>query len=63
MKPEPVFAAMEALHAPGIAPDLSHARMGRRFPGDGARIVGRTHLVILLSGHYEGIDQRIRDRS
>jgi tRNA (guanine37-N1)-methyltransferase len=60
MKPEPVFAAIEQLQSPGckriyLTPDgvpLS--------PAIAAALAKETHLI-LLSGHYEGIDQRIRD--
>jgi tRNA (guanine37-N1)-methyltransferase len=60
MKPEPVFAAMEKLQTPGcrriyLTPDgvpLSPAL---------ASELSRQQHLILLSGHYEGIDQRIRD--
>jgi tRNA (guanine37-N1)-methyltransferase len=60
MKPEPVFAAIEQLQSPGckriyLTPDgvpLS--------PAMAADLAKETHLI-LLSGHYEGIDQRIRD--
>jgi tRNA (guanine37-N1)-methyltransferase len=60
MKPEPAFAAIEALQSPGckriyLTPDgipLS--------PALAASLSRETHLV-MLSGHYEGIDQRIRD--
>jgi tRNA (guanine37-N1)-methyltransferase len=61
LKPEPVFAAIEQLQKPGcrriyLTPDgvpLS--------PGIAEELAGQQHLI-LLSGHYEGIDQRIRDR-
>jgi len=60
LKPEPVFAAIEQLQTPGcrriyLTPDgvpLS--------PGLAEELSHQQHLV-LLSGHYEGIDQRIRD--
>jgi tRNA (guanine37-N1)-methyltransferase len=60
VKPEPVFAAIEQLQSPGckriyLTPDgvpLS--------PALAAALAGEAHLI-LLSGHYEGIDQRIRD--
>lgn len=61
MKPEPVFAAMEALQTPGcrrvyLTPD------GVPYSEPLAKeLAGLSHLI-LLSGHYEGIDQRIRDR-
>jgi len=61
MKPEPVFAAMEQLQTPGcrrvyLTPDgvpYSEA-LAKEF-------AGLSHLI-LLSGHYEGIDQRIREQ-
>ena len=61
LKPEPVFAAIEQLQKPGcrriyLTPDglpLS--------PGLAEELSHQSHLV-LLSGHYEGIDQRIRDQ-
>lgn len=60
MKPEPVFAAIEQLQTPGcrriyLTPDgvpLS--------PAIAHELSGQQHIVF-LSGHYEGIDQRIRD--
>jgi tRNA (guanine37-N1)-methyltransferase len=60
LKPEPVFAAIEQLQTPGcrriyLTPDgipLS--------PGLALDLSRQKHLVF-LSGHYEGIDQRIRD--
>jgi len=60
MKPEPVFAALEQLQSPGcrrifLTPDgipLS--------PALAAELSRETHLI-LLSGHYEGLDQRVRD--
>jgi tRNA (guanine37-N1)-methyltransferase len=60
LKPEPVFAAIEQLQTPGcrriyLTPDgvpLS--------PAVAQELTQHQHLI-LLSGHYEGIDQRIRD--
>lgn len=61
LKPEPVFAAIEQLQRPGcrrvyltpdgtpLSPQLAH------------ELSQQSHLL-LLSGHYEGIDQRIRDQ-
>ncbi|MBW8782730.1 MAG: tRNA (guanosine(37)-N1)-methyltransferase TrmD [Verrucomicrobia bacterium] len=61
MKPEPVFAAIEQLQTPGcrriyLTPD------GVPFSEKLARELSQQTHLILLSGHYEGIDQRIRDR-
>lgn len=60
LKCEPVFAALEALQTPGcrriyLTPD------GAPFTAARAEQLSRERHLILLSGHYEGIDQRIRD--
>ena len=61
LKPEPVFAAIEQLQTPGcrriyLTPD------GRPFSTGLAQEWARENHLIFLSGHYEGIDQRIRDQ-
>jgi len=61
MKPEPVFAAIEQLQTPGcrriyLTPDGTP--YSQKLAGELAQ---ETHLI-LLSGHYEGIDQRIREK-
>ena len=61
LKPEPVFAAIEQLQTPGcrriyLTPD------GKPFSTALAEELSRERHLVLLSGHYEGIDQRIRDR-
>ncbi len=60
MKPEPVVAAIEQLQTPGcrrvyLTPD------GVPFSEKIARELSVQSHLIFLSGHYEGIDQRIRD--
>jgi tRNA (guanine-N1)-methyltransferase len=60
MKPEPVFAAIEQLQTPGcrriyLTPD------GVPFSSAIAQDLAQQSHIIFLSGHYEGIDQRIRD--
>jgi tRNA (guanine37-N1)-methyltransferase len=60
MKPEPVVAAIEQLQTPGcrriyLTPD------GTPFSEKIARELSTERHLIFLSGHYEGIDQRIRD--
>ena len=60
MKCEPIFAAMEQLQTPGcrriyLTPD------GTPFTTARAEQLSKEQHLILLSGHYEGIDQRIRD--
>ncbi|GAB5559585.1 MAG: tRNA (guanosine(37)-N1)-methyltransferase TrmD [Synoicihabitans sp.] len=60
LKPEPAIAAIEAVQTPGcrriyLTPD------GAPFSESLARELATESHLVLLSGHYEGIDQRIRD--
>ena len=60
MKPEPLFAAIESLRRADsqviyLAPD------GEKLTPSLAEALSRSSHLILLSGHYEGIDQRVRD--
>jgi tRNA (guanine37-N1)-methyltransferase len=60
LKPEPVFAAIEQLQTPGcrriyLTPD------GMPLSPALALDLSRQKHLVFLSGHYEGIDQRIRD--
>jgi tRNA (guanine-N1)-methyltransferase len=60
MKPEPVVTAIEQLQTPGcrriyLTPD------GVPFSEKIARELSTQDHIIFLSGHYEGVDQRIRD--
>ena len=61
LKPEPLFDAIEALQQEKtqvvyLCPD------GERLsPSLAQEFAKETHLI-LISGHYEGIDQRVRDR-
>jgi tRNA (guanine37-N1)-methyltransferase len=58
MKPEPFFAAVEALRSPEARVILMTPQ-GRRL--DQSRVEGyaaHTHLIVLC-GHYEGIDHRV----
>lgn len=61
MKPEPVFSAVEAiLGAPPACPLILLTPQGRTFNQKIAQeLSGQPHLA-LLCGHYEGIDERIR---
>ncbi len=58
MKPEPIFAAVESLRSAASSVVLMTPQ-GRRFDQALAReFSARSHLVILC-GHYEGIDHRV----
>jgi tRNA (guanine37-N1)-methyltransferase len=60
MKCEPLFAAVEELQTPGcrriyLTPD------GAPFTTAKAEELSKQQHLIFVSGHYEGIDQRVRD--
>jgi tRNA (guanine37-N1)-methyltransferase len=60
LKPEPVFAAIEQLQSPGCCRIYLTPDGVPLSPALARELAGQQHLV-MLSGHYEGIDQRIRD--
>lgn len=59
MKPEPVFAAVEAVYQGG--PIILLTPQGRVFNQQIARELAQEQRVTLLCGHYEGVDERIRE--
>jgi tRNA (guanine37-N1)-methyltransferase len=60
MKPEPIFRAVDALHRPDSHLVLTTPQ-GRRFTQAVAQeLAGKRHLIFLC-GHYEGIDERVRE--
>ncbi|HEY3080743.1 MAG TPA: tRNA (guanosine(37)-N1)-methyltransferase TrmD [Chloroflexota bacterium] len=65
MRPEPVFAAAEALLAeapPGPGEVILLTPQGQRFDQAMARRLSEMRHLLLLCGHYEGFDERIRER-
>src|SRR3989475_2311183 len=64
MKPEPFFAAVEAIRAaaPGTSPRvILTSPQGERLTHAVARRLADEPHLLLLCGHYEGIDERVRD--
>lgn len=58
MKPEPIFAAVESLRTPASKVILMTPQ-GRRFDQSLAQeFAGNEHLIIIC-GHYEGVDHRV----
>jgi tRNA (guanine37-N1)-methyltransferase len=57
MKPEPIFAAIEAVHKTG--PIIYLTPQGRLFNQQIARQLAQEARITLLCGHYEGIDERV----
>ena len=60
MKPEPLFEAVEALKTPRTRVVLM-APAGKRFEQADARRLARESHLVFLCGHYEGIDERVRE--
>ena len=63
MKPEPIFEAVEWLKAGG---DLSSAVIlltpqGKLFCQEVARELASYERLVLICGHYEGVDERVRE--
>ena len=58
MRPEPLFAAVDALRAPGSRVILLSARGPLLTQAKVAELAAQEHLV-LLCGRYEGVDERV----
>jgi tRNA (guanine37-N1)-methyltransferase len=59
MKPEPIFKAVESVVSPGARVILMTPQ-GRRFDQNVARELACASHLVLISGHYEGVDERVR---
>lgn len=60
MKPEPIFAAVEAVYQGG--PLILLTPQGRLFNQRIAQELAQEPRVTLLCGHYEGVDERVRQQ-
>jgi tRNA (guanine37-N1)-methyltransferase len=58
MKPEPIFAAVESLHTEASTVVLMTPQ-GRRFDQSMAQEFSTRKHLIIICGHYEGVDHRI----
>ena len=61
MKPEPLFAAVEEIATESttviyMAPD------GEKLTTSLCKELAQENHIVVLSGHYEGVDQRVRDK-
>lgn len=61
MKPEPIFAAVEASGLQPPTPILLLTPQGRLFTQDVARELARHERIGLICGRYEGVDERVRE--
>jgi tRNA (guanine37-N1)-methyltransferase len=61
MKPQPIFAAVEGvLGAPPACPVILLTPQGRVFTQAVAEVLSQQPHLALLSGRYEGVDERVR---
>ncbi len=58
LKPEPLFAAVESLREPGTKVILMTPQ-GRPFKQAVARELAAVEHLLILCGHYEGVDHRV----
>lgn len=59
LKPEPLFEAVASLRTPG-AKVMMMTPQGTRFRQGMAEQLARESHLILICGHYEGVDERVR---
>ena len=60
LKPEPIFAAVEALQRPNQQVILMDPA-GELFSQPIGRDLARQEALLLICGHYEGVDERVRE--
>jgi tRNA (guanine37-N1)-methyltransferase len=60
MKPEPIFAAVESIERKPGSPVIFLSAHGRQFTQQIARDLSLETDIVILCGHYEGIDERIK---
>jgi tRNA (guanine37-N1)-methyltransferase len=60
LKPEPLFAAVDGLRGPGSRVVLLCPQGPTLVQATAARLAAVEHLI-LLCGHYEGVDERVRE--
>jgi tRNA (guanine37-N1)-methyltransferase len=61
MKPEPLFSAVESLEVGGNAPIVLLSPRGRRFDQTVVEKLAGKPEMVLIAGHYEGVDERVRE--
>jgi tRNA (guanine37-N1)-methyltransferase len=60
MKPEPLFEAVESLRRAEMKVILL-SPSGRKFSQEIARALAKEKDLLLVTGHYEGFDERVRE--
>lgn len=60
LKPEPIFEAVETLRRPNTRV-LLMCPQGRRLTDAVARALAAQSHLLIICGHYEGVDERVRE--
>ncbi|HVC78893.1 MAG TPA: tRNA (guanosine(37)-N1)-methyltransferase TrmD [Chloroflexota bacterium] len=61
LRPEPLFASVEAAALPPEAPIILLTPQGRPFDQRAAARLATLPAMALICGHYEGVDERVRE--
>lgn len=61
MKPEPIFAAVEAIKGEAEMPVILLTPQGRLFTQAVAEELARHDRLLFICGRYEGVDERVRE--
>jgi tRNA (guanine37-N1)-methyltransferase len=59
LKPEPIFEAVESVRGEGDAPVILLTPRGRLFCQQVAQELSAYRQLVLICGHYEGVDERV----
>jgi tRNA (guanine37-N1)-methyltransferase len=61
LKPEPIFEAVESIEREAETPIILLSPQGRLFCQQVAQELASYNQLILICGHYEGVDERVRE--
>jgi tRNA (guanine37-N1)-methyltransferase len=61
LKPDPIFEAVESIKGEDDAPVILLSPQGRLFCQQVARELANYRRLILICGHYEGVDERVSE--
>jgi len=61
MKPEPIFAAVEAVRGQAPCPVILLSPQGRVLTQTVAAALAQQERLLLICGRYEGVDERVRE--
>jgi tRNA (guanine37-N1)-methyltransferase len=61
LKPEPIFAAVESIKGESEMPVILLTPQGRLFDQMVAEEIATYGEMVLICGHYEGVDERVRE--